>query len=142
MDYVNYVLLWAHFVGLGMGVGAGMSGGVLGGFIASASDETRPKFWEIQAGISRLSKIGLVLLIVTGIILVFTKFGGIGEMPWAFWVKMVLVVVMLVLVGLAESAGKKARKGDKQAAGQLKRYGPATGVVSFLVILSAVVAFN
>ncbi|HEY9010214.1 MAG TPA: hypothetical protein VIN06_04305 [Devosia sp.] len=142
MDVFFTILFWIHLVSLGLGGTASFGLPVVGSKLASATAETRPVLFSIMHGLSSVGRAGLGLLIVTGPLMVWVKFGGFGGFSLWFWVKMVLVVILLALVIYAGINGKKAENGDREAAGRGPMIGMAALVTFVLVIGSAVMAFG
>lgn len=142
MDVLNDILFWIHLVGLGLGGAAAFGLPVVGSKMQTATAETRPLLFSLLDGLSKVGRAGLGLLIITGPLLAWLKFGGIGGFNTWFWVKMVLVVVLLALVIYAGINGKKAEAGDREAAMRAPRIGMAATATFVLVIGSAVLTFG
>jgi protoporphyrinogen IX oxidase len=142
MDYLNSVLFWIHLVALAMGGVATFGIPVAGSKMATATAETRPLLFAIVEGLSRIGRIGLGLLIITGPLLVWLKYGGISGFTFWFWVKMVLVVILLGIVIFAGINGKRAQSGDMAAAKRSPQIGMAGMITFLLVVAAAVLAFD
>lgn len=142
MDAFITVLFWLHLMGLVMGLGGGFANSQIGPRLAGASDEVRPVLWQLEHAMTRISLVGLVLLLITGPLLVWLKYGGLAAMSWAFWLKMSLLVVLLISIGLTIRSAHKAENGDLAAAQMMKRTGMTNGIVAALIVLVAVVAFG
>ena len=135
MDTLNEILLILHFVGLAMGLAVPFANMVLQGVAANASPPEKTVLARVPPAMSRVGDIGLTLLLVTGVTMVFTKYGGFAVMPWQFQVKMAAVVLLVALVGYIHMLMGKARKGDAAAVARI----PAVGRITFLLALIAVV---
>jgi predicted ferric reductase len=135
MNELNQALLILHFIGLAMGLAVPFSNMALQGLVAKASPPERAVLARFSPAMSRVGDIGLVLLWVTGLLLVFTKWGGFGVLPWQFHVKITAVVILTGLVGYIHTLMRKARAGDTAAAARV----PAIGRLAFLAGLTAVV---
>ena len=135
MNALNEVLLILHFVGLAMGLAVPFSSIVMQGLVAKAAPPERPVLMRFPPAMSRVGDIGLTLLLVTGVAMVFTKYGGFAIMPWQFHVKLTAVALLIALVGYIHVLQGKARKGDAAAAARI----PIVGRVTFLLALTAVV---
>ncbi|MEO7223525.1 MAG: hypothetical protein ABIY37_13735 [Devosia sp.] len=142
MNYLNSVLLWVHLVSLAAGGAATFGIPVVGSKIAGASAETRPVLFAIVNGLSRIGRTGIGLLIVTGPLLVWLKFGGTSGFTYWFWVKMVLVVILLGLVIFAGINTKRGQGGDVEAAKRGPVIGMAAMLTFLLVVATAVLTFN
>jgi hypothetical protein len=135
MSELNQILLILHFLGLAMGLAVSFSGMVMQGLIDRAAPAEKTVLARFPPAMSRVGDIGLVLLWVSGLTLVFTKWGGFGVMPWTFHVKLTAVVILTALVGFIHSLMRKARNGDAAAAARIK----SVGRVAFLFALTAVI---
>lgn len=135
MNALNEVLLILHFVGLAMGLAVPFSSMVMQGLVAKAAPPEQPVLMRFPFAMSRVGDIGLMLLLVTGVTMVFTKYGGFAIMPWQFHVKLAAVALLVALVGYIHVLMGKARKGDAAAAARI----PIVGRVTFLLALIAVV---
>ena len=142
MDYLNSVLFWLHLVALALGGVASFGIPVVGSKLASASPETRPLLFSIVEGLSRIGRAGFGLLIVTGPLLVWLKYGGTGGFTFWFWVKMVLVLILLGLIIFAGTNGRRAQGGDVAAAKRAPMIGMASMLTFLLVVAAAVLAFD
>ena len=142
MDILVSILFWIHLVSLGLGGAAAFGLLVVGSKMPSATAETRPLLFSIAHGLSNVGRAGLGLLIITGPLMVWLKFGGFAGFSSWFWVKMVLVVILLGIVIFAGINGTRAENGDREAAGRAPLVGMAAMVVFVLVIGSAVMTFG
>ena len=142
MEIVTNILFWIHLSALSLG-GAGAFGlPVVGSMMPTATAETRPTLFKVAKGLSMVSRAGLGLLIITGPLMVWLKFGGTSGFTWWFWAKMVLVVLLLVTVIYAGMNAGRAEKGDMAAAKRAPMVGVAAMVILLLIVLCAVFAFN
>jgi len=134
MDIVFDLLLTLHLLAL-LSAGAAVVGvPVLMGRMATVGPELRPTFGSVAQNLGRVAQIAFATLLVTGVLMVWVRFGGIDGLSTWFWVKMGLIVVMAVAMAI----GGRVR-GNPQAAN-------IVAWVSRLalagVVLSAVIAFN
>lgn len=134
MDALNYALLILHFIGLAMGLSVSFSGMVMAKLIAAAAPNEKPVLARFPPRMVIVGHIGLTLLWLSGLTLVFTKWGGFGVLPWQFHVKLTAVVLLSIVVGYITLLMKKASAGDQTAAAQIQ----AVGKVAFLLALTAV----
>lgn len=138
--FIN-LLIWLHFAGLVLGMGAGFSSGQVAMRMGAAPAEARPTFATIINALARLNQIGLGTMVVTGSLILLLKYADPMGMGVWFWIKMVLVVVLMGLVGFGARTSKKAQAGDATAVALAPKIGMASGSTGFLIILSAVFAF-
>ena len=142
MDILNTLLIALHLVGLVIGMGTGVALGVLLPRLGAARDGERARLLDIGDALVRNGHIGLGLLWVTGILIVFLKYGGVGGLsPW-FWIKIALVVILSASIGIAAAAYRKFKAGDMAASARLAMAGKLNMLVGPLAILAAVFAFG
>lgn len=142
MQYFNSVLLWVHLVALAIGGSASFGLFVMRPFMAKGSPETRPTLFGIAAALSRNGMIALGLLLISGPLLVWLKFGGFGALSVWFWVKMALIVVQIAAIAVAGRAGRRVQAGEVAAAATLTMASNVAILAFLAVILSAVLAFD
>lgn len=84
----------------------------------------------------------MVALLVTGVLILWLKYGGLdGASVW-FWVKMALIVVMLASIIYGGIQFKKAQAGNAAAARSADGAHVIVSLAFLGVLLSAVLAFN
>jgi putative membrane protein len=142
MDSLVTVLFWLHLAALALGGAASFGIPVVGSRIAGASVETRPMLFGLTESLSNLGKAAIAILIVTGPLLVWLRFGGVSGFSHWFWVKMVLLVLLLVTIIFAGIIEKRAAKGDLTLLPRVRLLGAASSGLFLLVILSAVLTFG
>jgi putative membrane protein len=142
MEIFLNILLWLHFIGVAMALGGGMALAVTGPqFIANVA-EYPDLMWGTELAISRLGSLGLVILLVTGPLMVWLRFGGTAALNGWFWLKMVLVAVAAVSVGTHHVASRRFRDGNQSALGLMALSGRIAGLSMLAVVLCAVFAFS
>lgn len=132
---LNQLLLVLHFFGLTMGFAVSISGMVMMSLINKAAPPEKAVLARFPPVMSRVGDVGLVLLWVTGITLVFTKWGGFGVLPWQFHVKLTAVALLTLVVGYIHMLQGRARRGNAGAAGQI----PTVAKIALLLAVTAVV---
>jgi hypothetical protein len=142
MDYLNHALLWVHLVALAAGGAATFGIPIVGAKIAGSSPDTRATLFAIVYGISGVARTAMVALLITGPLLVWLKYGGIAGFNFWFWVKMALVALLLVLVIAAGINTKRGEGGDPEAPKRGPMIGMASMVTFFLIVASAILAFE
>lgn len=142
MSILNSVLLILHFIGLTMGLAVPFSNMVMGGLIAKAAPPEKAVLGRFPLAMSMVGKIGLTLLWISGLTMVFTKYGGFGGVPVLFHVKLTMVLVLTVLVGIIASLEKRIRRGDLSVLPRIEAIGKAAGGVALLIIILAVLTFH
>src|SRR5579872_7244507 len=100
MDIVFDLLLMAHLMALLAAGATVVAIPMIGTRLATASPEVRPILGGLAQQISGFARIAFGVLLVSGPLMVWLRFGGVAGMtPW-FWVKMGLIVVMAVAMGV------------------------------------------
>jgi putative membrane protein len=142
MDVLLNLLFWLHFIGLAMGLGGGIALGFVGPKLIAAEGPFLAEMWKFETFFGRVGTGGLGLLIVTGPLMLWLKYGGPEGLSGWFWAKMAFVLVALVGVGLHQWAGSRFRKGDRTAIPLMFASGRTAGAAMALAILCAVFAFG
>ena len=93
---------------------------------------------------NRLAQVGkgaMAVLLVSGPLILWLKYGGLGGASIWFWIKMALIVVMLAAIIYGGIQFKKAQAGDAAAGERAEVAHKVTGLAFAGVILAAVFAF-
>ncbi|MDB5436022.1 MAG: hypothetical protein JWR47_2279 [Phenylobacterium sp.] len=142
MHIFTNLLLWLHFIGVGLAVGGGIALSQTGPKLVAAPLDQRTELWSFETFFSRLGAAGILILLVTGPLMVWLKFGGPGGFTRWFWVKMAFVTLAVIAVGLHEWAGARFKRGDQAAIPLMFIGGRLAGAAILLAMLSAVFTFN
>jgi uncharacterized membrane protein len=142
MDTLVYILFWIHLVSLGLGGAAVFGLPIVGSRMAAATPETRPLLFSIAHGLSNLGRAAVGLLIVTGPLMLWLRFGGTGALSGWFWVKMAFVILLVAIVIVGGINAKRAEGGDREAAKRAPLLGTAAMVVFVLIVGCAVLTFG
>jgi uncharacterized membrane protein len=142
MDVLANLLFWLHLIALAMAGGVSFGMPVVGRNMPTATAETRPLLFKIAHGLSNLGKVSFGVLLVTGPILLWLRFGGTAPSMGWFIAKMVLVVILFVGVIYSGILLKRAEGGDRSAGQMMPRLGQGLMVAFLGIILCAVFAFN
>ena len=134
MDIAFNLILFVHFVALVVGTATNVAMPIVSRQAAKAPPEARAGFGAIGRALSLNARVALALLVVSGIILLQLRYGGVTGMNAWFWAKMVLVgtVIILVVVGTVLGPGRL----------NPRLFGAITRLVLLGIILTAVFAFN
>lgn len=142
---MNTVLLILHFLGLGAGFAASIGNNLVIMLVAKAPPDEAAGLRRFPMAMLPISDIGLVFLWITGIIMLWTKYGGVdgfGALPWSFWAKIVCVVLLTGMIGMVHMAVGRMKRGDMSVAGRLPVYGRIGAVLLLLIVIFAVMAFD
>ncbi len=139
---MNEALLFLHFVGLMLGAAGGFASAVImRRALVLPADEAKV-VRGLGPILANVSLISLIVMWATGLIMVWSKWGGLGSLPDMFWVKAIFILSLTVMTALIQLTYAEIRKGNPAAAARLPRFGPMAGVSALLAVLFAVLAFN
>jgi hypothetical protein len=139
------VLLFLHFIGLGLGVGTGFANLTLGISLRNLPPEERAAVFLKTVAIAKNGSIGLALLILTGIGM--TAYRGVPEtFAWgggAFHAKLTLVLVFCGVYGYLQMLLKRVKKeGGGPTMAKLPKLGQILILLSLGIVGCAVAAFH
>jgi hypothetical protein len=139
---MNEFVLFLHFFGLMVGAAGGFASGILmRRALAMPADEAKV-VRGVGPLLANVAAAGLLLLWVTGLIMVWSKWDGFGSLPSLFWAKAVFILTLTLVTGLIHMTYGQIRKGNVAMAARLPKLGPMAGVSSLLAVLFAVLAFG
>jgi len=142
MDIVIAALIWTHFMGIVLGIGGGVILSIMGPRIAVADEKQALALWDLQRVVTSMSNAGLFMLLVSGPLIAWLRYGGISDLsPW-FHVKMALVVVLVIAVVIARRSASKMRAGDQSVASVARKAGVVSSITAILIIACAVLTFD
>lgn len=134
MDLTFNILLIIHLAAFGLAITTTIAAPLIGSRIAVAPPEARPLLGGIGKRLSINARIAFGLLLITGLAMVYVRYGGFeGQSVW-FFIKMGLVVVVLIamIIGIVAKPGTIS----PQVMGWITRLAMAG------IVISAVMAFN
>lgn len=135
-------IFFLHLLGLMMGAGGGFGSMlVMRGALKMPPEQAGP-VRSLGPVLGRFSSVGLILMLVTGLALVFMKDGGLDGLPRLFWVKMIFVSSLTLAAFTIEMTYASVKRGNMEAAKRLPALGPWAGLSSLLAVLFAVLAFH
>lgn len=136
MDIAFDIALIAHLLSLVAAGAAVVSVPIVVAQMRTATPEMRPVLGGIIQGFGRSAQIAFAVLIISGPLMIWLRYGGVeGLGPW-FWVKMALIVVM---IGAMIVGGRLRAAGNVAAAGAVAWVSRAALLG---VIVAAVLTFN
>ena len=138
---MNYILLILHFFGLGAGFAASIGNFTVMQLIQAAPGDA-PVLGKVPPVLARVGQVGLGVLWITGIIMVWSIWGGPGNLSWAFWVKLLCVILLTGIAIFLDITIKRVRAGDTSIAARLPLFGRIAGGLLVLVVVFAVIAFH
>ena len=125
-----------------MGMGGGIALSQIGPRLVAAPIDQRKLLWVLETFFSRIGAAGLALLLVTGPLTLWLKFGSPAALSGWFAAKMAFVMVALIGVVLHEWAGARFKKGDENASRMMFIGGRAAGIGIVMAMLCATLTFN
>jgi hypothetical protein len=137
---MNAILLILHFFGLAAGFSASIGNFAVMRLIQSAPADA-PILSKVPPVLARIGQTGLALLWVTGIIMVWSIYGGPGNLPASFWIKFAFVILATIGVGMIDMTQKAIRAGDQSARARLPMLGMGVTLMVALAVVFAVIAF-
>ena len=139
---MNEALLFLHFFGLMLGAAGGFASAVImRRALVLPADEAKV-LRGVGPTLAKMSAAGVAVLWATGLIMVWSKWGGLESLPGMFWVKAIFILSLTVVVGLIHMTYAEIRKGNVALAARLPKLGPMAGISALLAVLFAVLAFN
>ncbi|MHA6297707.1 hypothetical protein [Devosia sp. CAU 1758] len=142
MDIVINLLIWAHIVAFVAGGSNSVVGPVIGARMVGASPEQQAGYFGVMNALAQVGKVAMVALLVTGPLIIFMKYGGLGGASIWFWIKTALVALMLASIIYGGIQFKKSQGGDIEAGKKAGLAHKITGLSFLGVLLAAVFAFN
>jgi hypothetical protein len=142
MTALNQTLLVLHFLGLAMGLSVSFGNIVMLNLINKAAPPEKAILARFPPAISRVGRLGLAILWVTGMTMAFTKWNGIGSLPWTFHVKLAAVVALTVLVAYITRLEGRIARGDMAAAATIQTVGKLTSLCALTAVIFAVLTFD
>ena len=142
---MNTVLVILHLLGFGAGFAGSLGNNVVIMLVAKAPPAEAAGLRRFPMAMLPISDIGLALLWITGIVLLFTKYGGvggIGTLPWPFWAKITCVLLLTALIGMVHMAVARMKRGDMAVAARLPVFARIGAVILLLIVIFAVMAFG
>lgn len=142
MHAFTILLLWLHFIGIGLAVGGGVALSQVGPRLVAAPEDARKDLWAFETFFGRIGAAGIAILVTTGPLMLWLKFGGPAGLSRWFWVKMALVGLAVIAVATHEWAGARFKRGEQGAIPVMFFAGRLAGAMIVLAMLAAVATFN
>lgn len=136
------LLLAAHIVGLMMGAGGGF-----GSMLTAREALKRPADQAVTLRsmgpiLANFSFMGLILMWITGLALVFLKYGGFGALPQMFWIKFIFISTLTLAAIATQVLYGQVKAGNTIAATRVPVFGQIAGMSSVLAVVFAALAFH
>jgi uncharacterized membrane protein len=142
---MHTLLLIIHFIGLALGLGTGFALFTLGLAAKDMAPADRGAFMRRAMVLGKNGSIGLLLLILSGVWLVFSQ-GAAEVLAWGggmFHVKLTLVVILMGTFGYMQMLIRQAKGSDGAAAmARLPLVGRIMLLLNIAIVVTAVLAFS
>ncbi|MCR4376411.1 MAG: hypothetical protein NUW22_16345 [Acidobacteria bacterium] len=142
---MHTLLLIIHFIGLALGLGTGFALFTLGLAAKDMAPADRGAFMRRAMVLGKNGSIGLLLLILSGVWLVFSQ-GAAEVLAWGggmFHVKLTLVVILTGTFGYMQMLIRQAKGSDGAAAmARLPLVGRIMLLLNIAIVVTAVLAFS
>ncbi len=135
-------ILAAHIIGLMMGAGGGFGSMLTQTEAGKRPPEQANVLKTLGPVMANFSAFGLVLMWITGLALVFVKYGSLAALPQLFWLKMIFVATLTVSAITLQATYTRIKAGDVAAAARLPILGRVAGMSSLIAVVFAVLAFH
>lgn len=136
------ILIAIHIIGLMMGAGGGFGSMITMREAAKRPPEQAGVLKTLGPAMAQFSAVGLGLMWLSGLGLVFAKFGGFSALPLLFWAKMLFVSSLTLLAFAVHFTYGQVKAGNVAAAARLPVLGPMSGASSLIAVIFAVFAFH
>jgi len=129
-----------HLFGLMMGAGGGLGGMLLGIQAKRAGGAPTPALIALRKNFALVTLIGVLLLWITGLWMWLDAYGG-AVLGVAFALKILAAALILAFLIAARIATARTPAGGPPPA-WLQRFGPVSGLLSYVAVALAVIAFD
>lgn len=138
----DHFLVIVHFVGLAMGFGSGFAQMVMAKLIASAAPPEKAVLGRFPPAMGRVGVIGLSLLWISGLLIIWTRYGTFSILPRTFIYKLIAVVLLTLAVAGIQVLQRRMHSGDASAMAKMQTLGRLTGPLALIAIIFAVITFG
>jgi uncharacterized membrane protein len=142
LTILNKILLMLHFVGLAMGLAVPFANIAMAAVMSKAAPPEKAILGRFPLVMSKVGKIGLALLLVTGVTMVYTRWAGFSSMLWTFHVKITAVILLTIVIGYISMLERRIKKGDQSVLPRIQKAGKLAFALALVAIVFAVLTFN
>lgn len=136
------LLLAAHIIGLMMGAGGGFGSMLVGREALKRPADQAIALRSMGPILANFSFAGLILMWITGLVLVFVKYGGFAALPQMFWIKFIFISTLTLAAIATQVLYGQVKAGNTIAATRVPAFGQIAGISSLLAVIFAVLAFH
>ena len=142
MEAVFPVLLTLHFLGLVAGFGGGIALSQVGPRLANASEGELGVLGKLESSFTTIALVGVGLLLITGPLMLWSRFGDAAGLPVWFSLKMAFVALAVISIVANQLAKRRFRSGQRSAFKWMLIAGRVTGISLLLAVVFAVMTFQ
>ncbi len=142
MELTVKLILWLHLVSVALAGSTAFALPVVRRMAVSADPALKPAFMPIMNKLAALGRMALVLLILSGLGLIWAKYGGFKGLNGWFHVKMTLVTLLAALAIFNIYNTRWAIAGDVAAVARRATLSKIGTALLMATILAAVFTFN
>jgi hypothetical protein len=128
------VLLIAHLAAFAVGITTTITAPLVVARMAAAPPEAKPVLGSLMLRLGKNARLAFIALVLTGVALVYQRYGGFDGQNFWFWVKMALVA----FIGVSIILSMVLKPGTLSP----RIMGWATRLSMAGIVISAVLAFN
>lgn len=137
------LLMTLHFLSLAVGIGGGVASAIAGAQSAKAEPPGAMALGKLQSQVGNVGYGALILLWITGIWMVYAKYGGFGDLPASFNLKMLGVLGLTAALTAMQVVKRRAMAaGGPPNASTMKMLGQLALLSAVFTIVMAVLTFN
>lgn len=137
------LLMTIHFLSLAVGIGGGVATAIAGAQSANEEPSSAMALAKLQSRVGNVGYVALILLWVTGIWMVFAKYGGFGELTASFNLKMLGVLGLTgALTGIQITKRRAIAAGKAPDPARMKMMGQIALLSAVFTVIMAVVTFG
>ena len=135
-------MLIIHFLGLAMALGTSFAFFFLGVAGSKMEKEERQRFTFDTFALSRMSHIGLTLLILSGLYMMTPYWKTLGERPLLI-AKLSMVLVLIISISVMSVYSSRAKKGEPEAnLKKIANLGKVSLITGMIIVMLAVLNFH
>jgi uncharacterized membrane protein len=139
---MRLAMLIIHFLGLAMALGTSFAFFFLGVAGSKMEKEERQRFIFDTFALSRMSHIGLTLLILSGLYMMTPYWKTLGERPLLI-AKLSMVLVLIISISVMSVYSSRAKKGEPEAnLKKIANLGKVSLITGMIIVMFAVLNFH
>lgn len=142
MEHLDVGLRIVHFLGLAMGFATSFANMMMGILIGRSAPEERPVLKRFLPMMGKLGMIGLALLWLSGVILLYRRYGGLEFAGVELYVKLAATVLLTIVVAAIHISERAASLGNTRASGRIPTMGKVAMLCALVALVFAVLAFQ